>query len=674
MTATPADGGVGPVAALSRSNDHLDIFAVGNDGVVYTAGCKWKAEGPDWGGWWPIPGVKVAPCAPVTAVSLYQDWLDVFVVGRDDGHVYHAFWRPGMKSFDPWHQVGDLVTVLHAVVSAVAWPEDRISLFATDHHGLPMTAVGVPLQPHAGAFSFLWSAWSDLPPLGTPKGAKRTAPRTPICAISPTAQMLHFFLVDGAGNLRWGWWHPTYKLTGWAAIHDMATTPGAPVSAVSRSHSTVDIFVASQDGLVYTTRLKEPGGMKWHFWVPIGAIGFDALPVPPRSVVAAVSPVADEVDVFVSREDGSIATARRQPGGKLFGTWQPLAGAKTLPCAPVAAVSRAKGKADIFALGTDGRVMTSTRRFFYALPVFSSWSPVKEQVFGMADPAVAQWNQVDSNDYGDPAYYDKAFYAENYAWSNEAQGIATDGKVWYLSSNGDKTIRKIAWDKTATILDKRVVWPAVSKNADGHVGALDYYDGWLYVAIQHPWGVWKVWAADFTGKASEWYPLAEPEGSGLLAWCAVNPLNGRLYTNYANGAGGSPKTLLAYDRDTLQRAPDDDVFLAPVVVLGEKGKAIEFTETQGAVFTRNGRAIVVRGYQDDESNAVWCFSSLTGHCFGGRYLGDFGSVEAEVESVAVQKLKVRGVVAHVHVLELDNDPDPDDCYLHSFSVPFPGVL
>jgi hypothetical protein len=74
-------------------------------------------------------------------------------------------------------------------------------------------------------------------------------------------------------------------------------------------------------------------------------------------------------------------------------------------------------------------------------------------------------------------------------------------------------------------------------------------------------------------------------------------------------------------------------------------------------------------------NAVFCFSSLNGHCFGARQLGDFGSGGSEVESVRLRSWKFAGIPAQVHILELDNDwPSKDDFYLHSFQLPYPERL
>ncbi len=99
MSDIPSAGGIGPVVAVSRSPDKLDIFTVGRDGVVYTA--AWQPGNRAWRGWWPIPGVVAAPCAPVSAVSRSKEKLDVFVVGLD-GRVHTAAWEAGDDHWRGW--------------------------------------------------------------------------------------------------------------------------------------------------------------------------------------------------------------------------------------------------------------------------------------------------------------------------------------------------------------------------------------------------------------------------------------------------------------------------------------------------------------------------------------------------------------------------------------------
>jgi hypothetical protein len=85
------------VAALARMRDHLDLFVTGNDGRVYT---EWWHAGGDWSGlnnnWAPIGGFFPIG-APIAAVSRFRDQLDLFVIGND-GVVYTEWWTQGA----PW--------------------------------------------------------------------------------------------------------------------------------------------------------------------------------------------------------------------------------------------------------------------------------------------------------------------------------------------------------------------------------------------------------------------------------------------------------------------------------------------------------------------------------------------------------------------------------------------
>ena len=83
----------GPVTAVSRSADKLDVFVIGTDNTTYTA--AWEPGFADgWHGWWNLNGGKAAHGSYITGVSRRADFLDVFVIGLD-GRVYSAAWSSG---------------------------------------------------------------------------------------------------------------------------------------------------------------------------------------------------------------------------------------------------------------------------------------------------------------------------------------------------------------------------------------------------------------------------------------------------------------------------------------------------------------------------------------------------------------------------------------------------
>jgi hypothetical protein len=189
-----------------------------------------------------------------------------------------------------------------------------------------------------------------------------------------------------------------------------------------------------------------------------------------------------------------------------------------------------------------------------------------------------------------------------------------------------------------------------------HFGAPCFRNDFVHVPVQNPRGVWR---CDPAGASQTWRKAAElPEGD-LFAWCDVHPITDVLYTcNYR-----APDWLRAYRWQDMTRRAQDDIRLGSA--------PFPLDRVQGGVFTARGRIIL----SCSDPNAIFCFSALNGYCFGGKHLGDFESGSSEVEGVTIRSWHFGQSSATVHVLELDNDwPDKDDCYLHSFAVPFPGKL
>ncbi|MFN2495748.1 MAG: hypothetical protein ABR608_07560 [Pseudonocardiaceae bacterium] len=407
-----------------------------------------------------------------------------------------------------------------------------------------------------------------------------------------------------------------------------------PVAIVSRAPELLDVFTVGADGGVYTAAWQ-PGDADFRGWWRIG--GLQAAPCAP---VTAVSRSRDKLDVLVAGLDGQVYTAAWEPGDTDWRGWWPVGGLVTVQHATVSAVSRSADKLDVFASGPDGRVYTAA--WEPGDDGFRGWWPIGDLVTGQSDPEVGRWRKVGV-----------ALTVENTDYSHEAQGVTTDGGAWYLVSNGSKVLRKMN-DRAGLI--REVAIP--QGRAGAHVGAPGYYDGWVYVPVQGPYGVWRA-TADLS--RSEWFPLAVG-ALDLFPWCAVNPLNGRLYTSDSNIAKRRTPVLFAYDRNTMERRPEDDIRLTP--------GPIPLESVQGGHFTPRGRVLLC----GSGPNRVHCFSTLTGHCFGSQNLGDFGSFASEMESVTVRPWQFGDTPAPVHLLELDNDWPTDDCYLHSYWVPQPDLL
>jgi hypothetical protein len=143
----------GPVAAVSRDPDNIDLAAVGADPVVYAQGlaysASWDRSKRDgrWRGWWSINDGLTDPLGAISLVTRQSGLLDAFTVGTD-GKVHTAAWDAGFDVFDGgwrgWWPVGDQAAPARASIAAVSRGPDQLDIFVAGPGG------------HVG-----WAAWEQ---------------------------------------------------------------------------------------------------------------------------------------------------------------------------------------------------------------------------------------------------------------------------------------------------------------------------------------------------------------------------------------------------------------------------------------------------------------------------------------------------------------------------------
>jgi hypothetical protein len=153
--AAPQPGTPGPVvSAVVRDRNVMDIFGVDAGQRIYTA--AWKPDHTDgWHRWAQLKGGMAAPGTSVYGVSRQKDELDIFAVGTDR-RVYSAAWNPSLGTqWGGWWRIGDLTvapnTSVHAVTSI---SQNRIDLFAVGSDKKVYTATW---RSNTG-----WVAWTRL--------------------------------------------------------------------------------------------------------------------------------------------------------------------------------------------------------------------------------------------------------------------------------------------------------------------------------------------------------------------------------------------------------------------------------------------------------------------------------------------------------------------------------
>jgi len=147
------------------------------------------------------------------------------------------------------------------------------------------------------------------------------------------------------------------KWRDWWSILGASGTDGAPIAAVARDISKLDLFVVGPDGKTYSAawdRTANDG--QWRGWWNI----LNST-LPAGGTVSAVSREPNQLDIFIVSNDGGVYTAAWNAGvanGQWQGWWKIL-NAAAVPGAPVGVVSRNPNQLDIFVAGNDGKAYTA---------------------------------------------------------------------------------------------------------------------------------------------------------------------------------------------------------------------------------------------------------------------------------------------------------------------------
>lgn len=292
------------------------------------------------------------------------------------------------------------------------------------------------------------------------------------------------------------------------------------------------------------------------------------------------------------------------------------------------------------------------------LPSSMHSAPVslREALRAMTSPRLEQWQLLGRTEF------------PNKTWTEEAQGLTTDGMFWFVSSNNSE--KRAVWKFDSNFLPRgmalldiaAIVGEFGPSGLPGlHIGDIDFFQGVIYAPIET-----YLLVARFSPEPRfiDVRPLRHGRKLKVkqthMPWCAINPWNGWLYSSDFD----SVDRVYAYD-------PGNDFTLCDVLMLD--GPPVN--HVQGGAFSANGRLYLT----SDDTGDVRCYSALNGAFLGTRSIPyDPSTLEAEeVEGIA---LAWDGVHVHksqsatVNVIVLDNDVNKDDVFLVRYRVPQAATL
>lgn len=658
-----APGPGGPVTLVASSYERVHAFVVRIDGTVFTT---LMSDGE----WTPVGTLTVAPCAPITAVSRGPGLVDAFAVGRD-GQVYTAAWdasKDKLKVFREWRPTDPTFrTVLHARIEAIAPTPGILILFAVGRDG----RIYMNMWPNP---SGSWMRWQNittsfLVPPGAPLG------------VAYGGGKLDMFVVDTSRNLRW-----RNDLGIWATVSSYSPLEArTPLTAVRRQSGMLNLFFTLSFGTIgylVAGTANSRGGWTW---------AFSYLLTKSRAAITAAPTSDDTLNIFLTDGAGLVNWAVFPPGSAISTVNPRPIGFLADPGIAVGAASRYWNTVQVAASSSliPGSIYASSWTFgVNADWTFSPWKQLGSVTTGMSDPETAKWAGLPE------AWPFVGAYATVWSYDeyNGGAGATSDGAAWYFPFNdylethvlSSGTQRMIIVLAEATGLPGRTLYPIdITFPKDHHLGSPDYWEGRVYIPAYsfadstRAYGVHVV--TSYTRPQAGAKELATATGA-KFAWCAINPLNGLLYS-----LSSDMYTLVAFDPNTrlaLTRYPQDDVKLTYPADYGPP------EDQQGGFFTKGGRVLLVFGHTNLQQHMV-CFSAMSGRAFAphlnlGRYghtqetiLGvvGIGYTGTEVEGVTVRKIVLpNGMRGDVIVSEINNSASVDETYLHLYSVPQPDLL
>lgn len=249
----------------------------------------------------------------------------------------------------------------------------------------------------------------------------------------------------------------------------------------------------------------------------------------------------------------------------------------------------------------------------------------------------------------------------NHAWTEECQGITTDGKCWFPVSNNEDDSRVVYKFDLVFRYQHSVKSPC----GTDHIGAPCFFDNKIYVPVEGTDKA-RIWILDTDFTSSSVSMLGgtkEPEQHAKMPWCAINPLNGFLYSSvFGDDRVDEPPVDRVFSYD-----PGENFVQKETLIL--QGEGIH--RVQGGCFSDKGHLYL----SSSRTNDIKGYSVLNG-TFLGRYSppSDWSSDE-EMEGISLWPISFEGSIeTYIHVVVLDNDINYDDVYFKHIKVPSPEYL
>jgi hypothetical protein len=276
------------LAVISRHEGHMELFGIDTNGFL--CNISWNGS---WGEWTTIGFPPVAGAPPGTATlqagaaiaarSRFRDHMEVWAVATD-GQVWATWWDGDWRAWYPLPLPGGDVFPVGAPIAIHCRTDDYMEIWAVDTNA----------QVRGNWWNGSWMGWYALPTPGTGPFPFRFPPGAQLAVVGRNDDHMELWGIGGDDRLHGIWWDGDWH--DWYTLPGRSCLPGGPLVAVARNDDHMEVWVAAD-----TNRLC---GVwwdgDWHSWYDV-----DPLPVTRGTPLAALSRSDEHMEVWCVAPHGA---------------------------------------------------------------------------------------------------------------------------------------------------------------------------------------------------------------------------------------------------------------------------------------------------------------------------------------------------------------------------------
>jgi Astacin (Peptidase family M12A) len=302
-----------PIVAHSRDSDHMEVWVVGDDGVIRGAWFDGK-----WNTWYQLFGRNFPQRGHLAALGRHSEHMEVFGVGTD-GLLHHIWWNG--SAWQKWHTLGaPTISGLPPGTPALP-PGTPLAANTRWAENEEVWVVGADRQVH-GIFwdGSDWQSWYTLGGASFPPGAD-------LVVHYRTDDQIDLWGIDDMGVLMSNWWDGNWH--GWFPLPtppEFKLVPGGKLTALGRNEDHMEVWTIGTDDRVHGIWFDS----EWKHWYTLnGPFSFS-----PGGPIRANSRNDEQMDVFAVSNTNKLVSIWWNSGWKSWFEVNPMSVPRGTPVTP----------------------------------------------------------------------------------------------------------------------------------------------------------------------------------------------------------------------------------------------------------------------------------------------------------------------------------------------------